>query len=90
MGAIGSLLIDDVAPDWLIIGGESGVRADRLRPTNPLWVRAAIAECHQVGASPFLKQWGSYINNPLVFEGGLLSPRPHLSIRQATAKVVQF
>jgi protein gp37 len=71
MGAIGHLSIDGVAPDWLIIGGESGVRAERLRPTNPLWVRAAIAECNQVGAAPFLKQWGNYTNNPLVFESGL-------------------
>jgi hypothetical protein len=54
----------------VIIGGESGVRADRTRPTKPDWVRRAIDECKRVGAAPFLKQWGSYSNNPIVAERG--------------------
>jgi protein gp37 len=71
MGPIGSLEIDGRVPDWLIIGGESGVRADKIRPTHPQWARDAIAECRRVGAAPFLKQWGSYANNPRVVEEGL-------------------
>jgi protein gp37 len=71
MGPIGALEIDGHAPDWLIIGGESGVRADRLRHTEPQWARDAIAECRRVGAAPFLKQWGTYASNPHVVEEGL-------------------
>lgn len=71
LGPLGNLEIDGHAPDWVIIGGESGVRADRIRPTNPQWAREAVAECRRVGAAPFLKQWGSYRNNPVVVEQGL-------------------
>ena len=58
-------------PDWVIIGGESGVRSDLARPTDPQWARNAIAECRRVGAAPFLKHWGTYKNNPCVVEDGL-------------------
>ena len=71
MGPIGGLEIDGHAPHWLIIGGESGVRAQRIRHTHPQWARDAIAECRRVGAAPFLKQWGTYANNPHVVEQGL-------------------
>jgi protein gp37 len=71
MGRIGTLEIDGHAPNWLIIGGESGVRTDRTRRTNPQWVRDAILECNRVDAAPFLKQWGSYANNPHVVEEGM-------------------
>jgi protein gp37 len=47
------------------------VRSDLIRLTNPEWARDAIAECHRVGAAPFLKQWGTYKNNPCVVERGL-------------------
>ncbi|MTW18959.1 DUF5131 family protein [Rhodoplanes serenus] len=72
IGPIERLVVDGRCPDWVIIGGESGVRSDRFRPTNPQWVRDAIIECRRVGAAPFLKQWGSYKNNPLVVEEGLI------------------
>jgi len=65
------LEIDGRVPDWVIIGGESGVRANRIRPTHPQWARDAIAECRRVGAAAFLKQWGTYANNPRVVEEGL-------------------
>jgi protein gp37 len=71
IGPLGQLAIDGRSPDWVIIGGESGVRADLIRPTDPQWVRNAIAECRRVGAAPFLKQWGAYRNNPSVIEDGL-------------------
>ena len=38
---------------------------------DPQWARDAIAECRRVGAAPFLKQWGTYKNNPFVFEDRL-------------------
>jgi protein gp37 len=70
IGPLGRLDIDGLYPDWLIIGGESGVRSDLIRPTDPRWARDAIAECRRLGAAPFLKQWGTYKNNPYVVEAG--------------------
>jgi protein gp37 len=71
IGPLGRLDIDGRSPDWVIIGGESGVRSDLIRPTNPQWARDVIGECRRVGAAPFLKQWGTYKNNPVVIEKGL-------------------
>jgi protein gp37 len=71
MGPLGSLSIAGKVPDWVIIGGESGVALEKTRPTHPQWARDAIAECHRVGSAPFLKQWGRYTNNPLVVERGM-------------------
>jgi protein gp37 len=71
MGPLQTLAIEDRLPDWLIIGGESGVSADKVRPTRPEWVRTAISECRRLGVRPFLKQWGTYANNPGVVEQGL-------------------
>lgn len=68
VGPLEQLDIDGSFPDWLIIGGESGVRADLIRRTKPQWARDAIAECRRLGVAPFLKQWGTYHNNPLVAE----------------------
>lgn len=70
LGPLGRLDIDGDFPEWLIIGGESGVRSDLMRATDPNWARDAIAECHRLGIAPFLKQWGSYANNPHVVESG--------------------
>jgi hypothetical protein len=69
IGPLERLDIDGLFPDWLIIGGESGVRSDLIRRTDPQWVRDAIAECRRFGIAPFLKQWGTYKNNPYVAEG---------------------
>jgi protein gp37 len=71
MGALGPLAIAGNIPDWVIIGGESGVALDKTRPTHPQWARDAISECVRVGSAPFLKQWGRYANNPLVVEQGM-------------------
>ena len=71
LGPLGTIKIGDETPDWIIIGGESGVRADLGRPTQPQWARDAIAECRRYNVAPFLKQWGVYSNNPLVAENGL-------------------
>jgi protein gp37 len=70
LGPLGSISISGQVPDWIIIGGESGVRADLSRRTHPQWARDAIAECRREKVAPFLKQWGTYTNNPLVIEEG--------------------
>jgi protein gp37 len=68
IGPLGKLDVDGMFPDWLIIGGESGVRSDLIRHTDPQWTRDAILECKRLGVAPFLKQWGTYKNNPYVIE----------------------
>src|SRR5204862_3586333 len=70
IGPLGQLDIDGMRPDWLIIGGESGVRSDVMRLTNRHGARHDIAECRPMGISPFLKLWGTYTNNPNVFVQG--------------------
>jgi protein gp37 len=74
IGPLGRLDVEGLRPDWLIIGGESGVRSDLIRPTEPKWARDAIAACRRLGVAPFLKQWGTYRNNPYVVEAGLSFP----------------
>lgn len=71
LGPLGTIKVGADNPDWIIIGGESGVRVDLARSTKPQWARDAIAECRRHDVAPFLKQWGSYSNNPLVVEEGL-------------------
>jgi protein gp37 len=71
LGPLGAIKVGADTPDWIIIGGESGVRADLARPTEPQWARDVIAQCRRHDVAPFLKQWGSYSNNPLVVEEGL-------------------
>jgi protein gp37 len=70
LGPLGPISISGKVPNWIIIGGESGVRSDLARATNPQWAREAIAECRLEKVAPFLKQWGSYANNPIVVEQG--------------------
>jgi protein gp37 len=46
---------------WVIAGGESGNHA---RPCNPDWVRAVRDLCVAHRVPFFLKQWGTWSNNP--------------------------
>lgn len=69
--AIGPLRLhadEEIQPDWLISGGESGPGA---RAMDPQWARDIVADCRKLGVSPFHKQWGAYSNNPLLVEQGL-------------------
>jgi len=68
LGPLGPISVKGRTPDWIIIGGESGVRSDLSRPTDPRWVRDVIEECRRENVAAFLKQWGAYANNPLVVE----------------------
>jgi len=55
--ALGPLeLRGNVAPDWVITGGESGSKA---RPYDLRWAARVIEECRRVGAAPFVKQLGA-------------------------------
>ena len=68
--AIGPLrfLRGATVPDWIIIGGESGPGA---RVMDPDWARDIVGACNFIGIPAFLKQWGTYQSNPVVFEYGL-------------------
>lgn len=46
--------LDLAGIDWVIVGGESGVRARRLEAE---WVRAIRDQCVQAGVKFFFKQW---------------------------------
>lgn len=70
LGPLGYLDVEGRIPDWIIMGGESGVRRDRIRATDPQWIREAVDECRRLGIAPFLKQWGTYSNNPRISEDG--------------------
>lgn len=50
------------APDWLIIGGESGPGA---RPMELEWARDLLAQCRCLGTAPFVKQLGSVLGRKL-------------------------
>lgn len=49
-----------LAPDWVIVGGESGPGA---RPMDLEWARSLVAQCKAAGVACFVKQLGS---NPSV------------------------
>ena len=53
LGPLGGLDLDGV--DWLIAGGESGVR---YRPTRAEWIRELRDRCEVEGVAFFFKQWG--------------------------------
>lgn len=42
---------------WVIVGGESGLRA---RPMRPEWVKAIQIQCEEQSAAFFFKQWGGW------------------------------
>lgn len=54
----------DLMPDLVIVGGESGPGA---RPMHPAWVRSLRDQCVAAGVSFFLKQWGEWSADALLF-----------------------
>lgn len=47
--------------DWIIVGGESGTRKQKVRPMNAAWVLAIRNACRSWGIAFFFKQWGEYL-----------------------------
>lgn len=52
---IGELDLDNI--EWVIVGGESGVKA---RPMNKAWAEAVQKQCQIADVAFFFKQWGSW------------------------------
>lgn len=52
---LGLVILDKHAPDWIIVGGESGANA---RPINADWVRKLRDQSAELKRTFFFKQWG--------------------------------
>lgn len=72
--------------DWVIVGGESGVKA---RPMKPEWALNVKKQCEEQNVSFFFKQWGTWgadgvkrskKNNGRVLDGGEWNEYPDYSI----------
>jgi len=54
---LGPVILDKNAPDWIIVGGESGPHA---RPMHPEWARSLRDQCAAAGVPFLFKQWGEW------------------------------
>lgn len=57
--------------DWVIAGGESGIKA---RPSHPDWFRSLRDQCVAAGVAFYFKQWGEFVSVSEVAVSG-----PHFS-----------
>jgi len=79
--------IDFTNIDWVIVGGESGVKA---RPMKPEWVRSILQQTEEQGAAFFFKQWGTWGSdgvkrskkaNGKALDGKIIQILPQLAMR---------
>jgi len=79
--------IDLTGIDWVIVGGESGVKA---RPMKPEWVRSILQQTDEQGAAFFFKQWGTWGSdgvkrnkkaNGKALDGKIIQMMPQLAMR---------
>jgi protein gp37 len=54
---LGALKLDLRDIHWVIVGGESGQRARRMKPE---WARGIRDQCLKEGVPFFFKQWGAF------------------------------
>ena len=82
---LGTIDLTDI--DWVIVGGESGVKA---RPMEPEWVRSIMRQSNEQGAAFFFKQWGTWGSdgvkrskkaNGKVLDGKIIQMMPELAMR---------
>lgn len=55
---LGPVYLDSHAPDWIIVGGESGPNA---RPMHPGWPISIMGQCKDMGRTFMFKQWGEWL-----------------------------
>lgn len=60
---LGPIILDKYAPDWIIVGGESGYNA---RPMHPDWARSIRDQCAAANIPFFFKQWGAKMPGELM------------------------
>jgi len=79
--------IDLTNIDWIIVGGESGVKA---RPMKPEWVRSIFSQAKNQDVAFFFKQWGTWGSdgvkrnkkaNGKVLDGEIIQMMPELVMR---------
>ena len=86
-------LIEDIGEidltniDWVIVGGESGVKA---RPMKPEWVRSILQQAEEQDTAFFFKQWGTWGSdgikrnkkaNGKALDGKIIQMMPQLAMR---------
>ena len=80
-------IIDLTDIDWVIVGGESGVKA---RPMKPDWVRSILQQADEQGVAFFFKQWGTWGSdgvkrnkkaNGKALDGKIIQTMPQLAMR---------
>ena len=83
---LGILDLTDI--DWIIVGGESGVKA---RPMKPEWVRSILHQADEQDVAFFFKQWGTWgadgikrnkKANGKALDGKIIQMMPQLAIRK--------
>jgi len=79
--------VDLTGVDWIIVGGESGVKA---RPMKPEWVRSIQHQADDQGVAFFFKQWGTWgcdgvkrnkKANGKVLDGKIIQMMPQPAVR---------
>lgn len=55
IGPVGKLDLSGI--HWVIVGGESGIKA---RPMKPEWALEVKKQCEEQGSAFFFKQWGTW------------------------------
>jgi len=82
---LGELDLTDI--DWVIVGGESGLKA---RPMKPEWVHSILHQTEEQGAAFFFKQWGTWgadgikrnkKTNGKALDGKIIQMMPELAMR---------
>ena len=82
---LGAIDLENI--DWVIVGGESGVKA---RPMKPEWVRSIHRQSEEQGAAFFFKQWGTWGSdgvkrnkkaNGKALDGEIIQMMPELLVR---------
>ena len=73
--------------EWIIVGGESGVKA---RPMKPEWVRSILKQAKEQDVAFFFKQWGTWGSdgvkrnkkaNGKALDGKIIQMMPELAMR---------
>ena len=82
---LGTINLTDI--DWIIVGGESGMKA---RPMKPDWVRSIFNQAEEQGTAFFFKQWGTWGSdgikrnkkaNGKALDGKIIQEMPQLEMR---------
>lgn len=74
----------EIIPDWVIAGGESGVKA---RPVHPDWVRSIRDQCQAAGVLFHFKQWGEFIPSELLSPSEILDSKCDFCFLTPTGKL---